>query len=456
MKRRTAAARVVATLPTLKQKTAAGRALRERVPRSSHAAWKAPAGRDPIAIVEASSQGRVAELLPIRYGRMLRSPFAFLRGSAALMAADLSGTPATGLRVQAGGDCHVLNFGVFATPERNLVFDINDFDETAEAPWEWDVKRLATSVVVAGRHAAVRAKDCRKASLAAVRSYRRRMREFALMGYLEVWFARIEAEEFLELVDPAEAERRLAREESQAMTNTSEHALPKLTRVVGGRIRIKDNPPLVYHAMSGERADVFVKDVFARYHATLRDDIRVLFDRYRLVDIATKVVGVGSVGTRCGVALFMAGPDDPLFLQVKEAMSSVLERYAGASRYRLHGERVVRGERLMQAASDMFLGWTSDDAGRSYYIRQLRDMKSSIDLEGVSAPLLARYATLCGWALARAHARSGHPAQIAGYLGKADIFDRAVASFADAYADQTELDYAAFAKAVKSGRLRAK
>jgi uncharacterized protein (DUF2252 family) len=442
--------------PTVEQRLTAGRALRKRTPRTSHAQWRPPAGRDPIALVEASSIGRVPELVPIRYGRMLRSPFAFLRGSAAVMAADLSKTPVTALRVQAGGDSHLLNFGVFATPERNLVFDINDFDETLEAPWEWDLKRLAASVVVAGRHANVRARDCRRAALEALRSYRLHMRGFARLSSLEVWFARIKAEAFLKLTDPAGARRQLARERAQAMTNVNEHVLPKLTRRVEGRLVIKDNPPLVYHTMSSARADLFVKDIVERYHLTLRNDLRVLFERYRLVDVATKVVGVGSVGTRCAVALFMTRDDDPLFLQVKEAVPSVLEKYAGKSRYRSHGERVVTGQRVMQAASDMFLGWTSDDDGRDYYVRQLRDMKASIDIDKVSAAKLAGYASLCGWALARAHARSGRPAEIAGYLGKAGIFDGAVASFAEAYADQTERDYALFAKAVKSGRLKTK
>jgi uncharacterized protein (DUF2252 family) len=445
-------------IPTAADRFGAGKARRAKVPRSSHAGWKAPARRpDPIAELEESNLGRMKDFIPIRYGRMLVSPFAFLRGSAAIMANDLSNTPVTGLRVQACGDAHLANFGAYATPERNFVFDVNDFDETLPAPWEWDIKRLCASVAVAGRHIGLRKKACANAVLRAVRSYRERIAEYAAMTHLPVWYVRLDVAAFVELIQSSQSDDFRATRKQIVHSHLGSHQLPKLTRVVNGMRRIIDNPPLVYHPAA--HADQIVENArssFEQYKRTLRDDVRVLFDRYQFIDSAVKVVGVGSVGTRCGIALFMASDDDALFLQLKEAMPSVLEPYAGKSRYENHGERVVTGQRLMQAASDMFLGWIRRDDGRDFYVRQLRDMKASADIEKMKASHLVEYALFCGWALARAHARAGDAAFISGYLGRKDTFDRALLEFAEDYADQTERDFDALAAAVKAGRLKAK
>jgi uncharacterized protein (DUF2252 family) len=434
----------------------AGKALREALPRSAHANWQPGADRpDPIALLEESSQGRLSNLVPIRYGRMVKSPFTFLRGSAVVMAADLATTPVTGLRVQSCGDCHLLNFGGFATPERNLVFDVNDFDETLPAPWEWDVKRLAASLIVAGRSVKISGKNCQEAARSALRSYRENMGKYARISPLEVWYSRIDANVVRTFAEGAGHLQRVEQHVAKALTRTSAQTLPKLSEVVHGQWRITDFPPLIYHLPPDDLLEEEVESVFQSYRQTLRDDLNVLLDRYRLVDIAIKVVGVGSVGTRCVVALLMADDNDPLFLQMKEARASVLEKYVGSSTYQNHGQRIVAGQRLMQAASDMFLGWTRSDRGHDFYVRQLRDMKTSVDIEKLSASELIGYGALCGWALARAHARSGDAAMISGYLGKSDEFDRAIADFALAYADQTECDHQALVNAVKSGRIGA-
>ena len=436
-------------------RAAAGKAWRKKVPRSNHAEWRAPARRpDPLAILEASNLGRVPELIPIRYGRMLASPFAFLRGSAAIMANDLASTPVIGNKVQACGDCHLSNFGLFATPERNIIFDINDFDETLPAPWEWDVKRLATSIFLAGRHIAGADKACSRATLAAVSAYREHMAAYAKMTQLEVWYSRIDAAMIKNLVRRA-SDREMRAIIKRARSNTSAHALPKITRLAHGKRRIVDNPPLVFHGDEGAVRQTFRKHA-QRYIQTLRADVRVLIDRYEFVDAALKVVGVGSVGTRCGIVLLMAADDDPLFLQFKEAMPSVLEPYAAKSQFENHAERVVTGQRVMQAASDVFLGWFQSLDGRDFYVRQLRDMKASAEIEGMTMSSLAEYATVCGVALARAHARSGDAVLISGYLGKTARFDRAIADFARRYADQTQRDYEKLVAAVKSGRIKAK
>jgi len=442
---------------SIADRMAAGRARRQKVPRSSQAGWQPAANRpDPIAELEESNLGRVPDLIPIRYGRMLVSPFAFLRGAAAIMASDLSSTPVTGLKVQVCGDAHLANFGAFATPERNFIFDINDFDETLPAPWEWDVKRLCASVVVAGRHIELGKKACKKAALAAVESYRSRMAAYATMTRIDVWYSRLDVSAFSGLIRSSKSVAFKATPSQIVHSHPGAHELPKLTDVVKGRLRIIGRPPLIFHPKQHNDALIeHTRQSFERYRQTLRDDVRALFDHYRFVDSAIKVVGVGSVGTRCGIALFMAGDDDPLFLQIKEAMPSVLERYAGKSRYENHGQRVVAGQRLMQAASDMFLGWIRREDGRDFYIRQLRDMKASADIENMKAPDLEEYAGFCGWALARAHARAGDPAFIAGYIGQRDPFDRAIVEFACAYADQNESDYDEFSAAVKAGRIRA-
>lgn len=442
--------------PSPNERQASGKALRDTVPRSTHGDWHPPSDRpDPITLLEISSQGRLPNLVPIRYGRMLKSPFTFLRGAAIVMAADLATTPTTGMRVQAGGDCHLLNFGGYGTPERNLVFDVNDFDETLPAPWEWDVKRLAASVVVAGRHIKVSAKNCFEAAQAATRVYREHMSKYAHMGALEVWYSRIDADVLRHFVHNTKHHQLIDRHVERALTRTSAQALPKLTEIVHGQWRIVDNPPLMYHLPPDDFLEAEVESVHQHYLSTLRDDLHVLLDRYRLVDIAIKVVGVGSVGTRCVVALLMADDNEPLFLQIKEARASVLEPYAGKSIYQNHGQRVVVGQRLMQAASDIFLGWTRSESGHDFYVRQLRDMKTAVDIEELSTSELIGYSGLCGWALARAHARSGDPVMISGYLGKSDAFERAIADFAVAYADQTERDHELFVAAVKSGRIKA-
>ncbi|HXX18058.1 MAG TPA: DUF2252 domain-containing protein [Candidatus Acidoferrum sp.] len=442
--------------PTTNERLAGGKALRARVPRKSHAEWKAPSSRpDPIDLLRQVDRGRVAELLPIRYARMRASPFGFFRGAAALMASDLSKTPGTGLRVQACGDCHVGNFGGFGSPERRLVFDINDFDETLPAPWEWDVKRLAASIVLASRELGLGESPCADAARSAVRSYRENMREYAGMHALDVWYSHLDAEILVEGAKTAAAKKRWRRIEKAAEHETADHVFPRITDVEKGRRRIVDQPPLVYHPPQMARIGKHLRDMFERYRRTLPEERRVILDRYRIIDVARKVVGVGSVGTRCAVALLMAGKHDPLFLQFKEARASVLEPYAGKSRYENQGERVVTGQRMLQSASDIFLGWTRDDDGRDYYFRQLRDMRMKIDLTAMSRQDWLEYVALCGLALARAHARTGDPARIAGYLGKSASFDQAIEKFAIAYADQTERDHAALVKAIRAGRLPA-
>jgi uncharacterized protein (DUF2252 family) len=443
--------------PTTKDRLAAGKKLREKVPRSSHSRWTSGRNHaDPIELLKGSDRGRLLTLLPIRYARMRESPFAFFRGAAALMAADLASTPVTGIRVQACGDCHVANFGGFGTPERQLVFDINDFDETLPAPWEWDVKRLAASIVLAMRQASVGERHCLDAARASVESYRKHMREYAEMTALEVWYSHLNAALFVQNAETPEARKRWQKLEAKAMLDTPGREFPKITAMQHGRPRIIDRPPLIYHSREMAAIGKHVRQMFHRYRVTLPEERRIVLDRYELVDVARKVVGVGSVGTRCAVALLMAGPHDPLLLQFKEAHASVLEPYAGKSRYANQGERVVTGQRMLQSASDVFLGWTSDEQGHDFYFRQLRDMRMKIDIEGMSKKDWFEYVELCGWVLARAHARTGDPAWIAGYLGKTEAFDEAIATFAIAYADQTERDHASFLKAIRAGQIRAR
>ncbi|MDV7209766.1 DUF2252 domain-containing protein [Azotobacter beijerinckii] len=433
----------------------AGRLLRERVPRTSHAAWLPPAKhRDPIAILEKSNEDRLQELVPIRYGRMLRSPFTFLRGSAALMAHDLSITPNTGIRVQVCGDCHLLNFGLFATPERNLVFDLNDFDETLPAPWEWDIKRLAASFAVAGRNGRLSDAQSREAAVACVSAYRENLREYSKMNPLEVWYSCLDAQTLIDTA-PDEKVRKIRQQLTEkARTRVVESVFPKIAEHVAGRPRIVDQPPILYHVADPEFLDK-VRDGLAEYRATLSDERRVLLDRYRLEDAALKVVGIGSVGTRCFIVLMFSEENHPLILQFKESCHSVLEPYAGKSQYENQGQRVVMGQRLMQSSSDIFLGWARGRGGRDFFVRQLRDMKMSVPVEGISAAQLKRYAGLCGSVLARAHAKSGDAATISGYLGKGDTFDEALGDFSLAYASQTEQDHAVLVEAVNSGRLEA-
>jgi uncharacterized protein (DUF2252 family) len=440
---------------TRAQRFSAGKALRPRVPRSAHAIWR-PAGDrpDPVELLEGSDRTRVARLLPIRYGRMALSPYTFLRGSAGVMAHDLAGTPVTGLQVQLCGDAHVGNFGAFATPERDRVFDLNDFDETLRGPWEWDVKRLATSLVLAARQARFPARVGRKAARAAVRSYRRSMARYARMRYLDIWYAHLDLESLRARV-PREARKDIRRVVASTRHRSAFHAFPRWTETVRGRPVIRDDPPLIVHYR--DHADARASARFYRtYLSTLPTERRMLLERYHLVDVAQKVVGVGSVGTVCSVLLLLGDDDvrDPLFLQLKQAQASVLEPYVGASPYANHAERVVVGQHLIQEASDVLLGWSTLES-RDFYVRQLRDLRSSIDITALSPRELLGRGEACGAALARAHARTGDPAQISGYLGQGDAFDRAVADFAEAYAGQTERDYAEFLRAIRKGRLPA-
>lgn len=436
---------------------AKGEQLRTKVPRSAHAAWKPPANRvDPLSLIKESDKGRLPELVPIRHGRMMKSPFTFYRGAALNMASDLAMTPATGARVQACGDAHLLNFGIYATPERRLVFDVNDLDETLPAPWEWDLKRLAASFVLACRSNGLSEADARQAALACCHSYREHMAEFSQMRALDVWYASLDVEDFLPRIKNAESRKRAhKRLEKARKRSVTEHDFPVLADTSSESVTIRDNPPLIYHwPGAGQRQYAAnVRDAFAHYRDTLPEERRVLLDRFVMKDVALKVVGVGSVGTFCGIALMMAAENDPLFLQIKQANASVLEPYAGKSIYRNHGERVVRGCLLMQSASDLFLGWTEGRLGRNFYIRQLRDMKVKILVELFGLTDMLQYAEICGFVLSRAHARSGESALISGYMGKSDSFDKAIAAFSVAYADQSEKDHAVLMKAVRKGDL---
>jgi uncharacterized protein (DUF2252 family) len=433
------------------------------VARAAHADWAPAAERpDPVALLARRDRSRLADFVPIRYGRMLASPFAFLRGAASIMADDLSRTAVTGLGVQAAGDAHLLNFGVFGTEERNLVFGINDFDETLPGPWEWDVKRLAASGVVAAREVGASQAQAAEAARAAVRSYRTRIREYAAFGGLDLWYTQVRAEDILPALHPR------ARVHAQewlrsARKSTNLQVLEKATEVIDGSFRIIDHPPLIVHAgLDQHEALQRGLDEWSRtYRLSLLNDRRVLFERYALVDVARKVVGVGSVGTRCFVALFRGEDDrDPLFLQMKQALPSVLEPYLGRSGAH-HGRRVVDGQRLIQPSPDVFLGWGSaraPDGGRlDFYVRQLRDMKgsASADPDTMRPGGLPQFTALCGWALALAHARSGDAPAIGGYLGPGEAFDEAIVRFAVAYADQTERDHAALVAAWKAGKIRA-
>ncbi|MSW83161.1 MAG: DUF2252 domain-containing protein [Actinobacteria bacterium] len=439
-----------------------GAALREQVPLEALGTWRAPEGRpDPVAILEVQAADRVADLVPIRYGRMLVSPFTFLRGSAAVMAWDLAQAPTPDLRVQCCGDAHLLNFGSFAAPDRRLVFDLNDFDETLPAPFEWDVKRLVASFEVAGRDNGFAPRDTRRAVKAAAESYRTWMRHFAATGFLDTWFTRLDMQFVLEIIErvaPKELAKRSAKQVAKARKRTNVGALGRFAEQVDGAWRIKAEPPTIVRMRFEDHPGMeeIVLGAFEDYLASMDPDRRALVSRYRLEDMARKVVGVGSVGTEAFMFLLMGDrDDDPLFLQVKQALPSVLEPYAGASAYDNHGQRVVVGQRIMQAASDPFLGWVQGrgEAARHFYLRQLRDMKGSFDVSVMIPEGFEGYARICGGTLARAHARSGHPAQIAGYLGDDDTFDRALARFARAYADQTEDDHRALSDAAAVGRI---
>ncbi len=454
----------ISTFSTRAERYAAGKSLRTQVPRTSHGEWAPAADRpDPISLLEEQNRTRVQELVPIRMGRMSLSPFAFLRGSAVVMASDLAKTPISGIKVQLCGDAHVSNFGGFATPERRLVFDVNDFDETLPGAWEWDLKRMAASIIVAGRENGYSAQENRQAVVGSIQQYQTLMQRGASMKCLDVWYAHIDIETLMGMVK-RKGQERLQKQQQRASRRTSEGVFPKMAEVVDGQYRIKDEPPLIMHVedlgdvkKTQEHEAERIKGAFDAYVETLQDDRKVLLSKYHFVDIARKVVGVGSVGTRCWVLLFMAGGDgdDPLFLQVKEAGASTLEPYFGNSAYANHGERVVQGQRLMQEASDIFLGWTKGEVV-DLYVRQLRDMKVSAEIATLSKKEFDFYTRVCASALARAHGRSGDPAMISGYLGNSDAFAQAIARFAEAYADQTERDHATLLAAIKEGNIQAK
>lgn len=450
------------------ERAAAGKAARSVSPRSGHAGWEPSDGRpDPVAILERQAASRVPELVPIRHGRMAASPFAFFRGAAAVMAADLATTPLSGLRAQACGDAHLANFGAFGAPDRRLVFDLNDFDESLPGPWEWDVKRLGASFALAGRENGFKGKERAAAVLTAARSYRESMRAFAALRNLEVWYARLDVESALaEIESEPKLAKRVRKGVEKAQAKDSLRALERLTHEVDGELRIRAEPPLIVPAeellpdAEAHELEAALRQVLETYRSTLPLDRQHLLDGYRFRHAARKVVGVGSVGTRAWVVLLTGADDgDPLFLQAKEAEASVLEPYAGASRFENHGRRVVEGQRLMQAASDIFLGWCQasgvDGRPRDFYVRQLWDWKRSVDVERLTPHGLELYARMCGWTLARAHARSGDRVAISAYLGGSDSFDRAIAAFSEAYADQSERDHAALLSAIDAGRVEA-
>jgi uncharacterized protein (DUF2252 family) len=447
-------------LPSVEVRIAKGKALRKKFPRIKLGAYKPAAKRaDPVSILMAQGKTRLPELVPIRYARMLASPFAFLRGGAAIMAADLAAQgKTTGINVQACGDMHVANFGVFASAERNLIFGINDFDETLPGPWEWDLKRLVASIVASGRFLGADKDLCAEAVRAAVSSYRKRMKEFAFMGSLELWYSTITEEDILKTLPP-EQQKALKKITSKALTRTHMQVLGKLTDMVDNKYRLRMDAPFIVretHTQAGRPVEEALKLLLESYFLSIGDDRKTLLKHYHIVDVARKVVGVGSVGTRCWI-IFLIGNNtgDPLFLQVKEAQPSVLEPFLSRSVYKNHGQRVVQGQRLLQAAPDIFLGWGELD-GLHFYFRQLRDMKGGVEFEPgkVNLKNYPAYSKLCAWAMALAHAKSGDAAMIAGYVGNSTELDEAMVSFGSAYADQTEKDHKALAAAAKSGRIK--
>ena len=458
---------------TRDERIAAGKNARKEVPRSSHAEWEPAEGRpDPVELLEEQAVTRIPELVPIRYGRMSVSPFTFYRGAALLMASDLTHTPSSGLTVQACGDAHLSNFGGFASPERELIFDLNDFDETLPGPWEWDLKRLAASVAVAGRSQGFKGAVRRDLLLGCVRRYRQAMGRFAGMGNLQVWYSMLSSDFLREAMSGLKADHRkefqsrVEKATAKATTKDSMKAFAKLTTRVEGHLQIISDPPVIVRAVDLLPADeaqdmqATMQGLFDEYKATLQDDRRRLLEGYRFVDLARKIVGVGSVGTRCWILLLegRTAERDPLFLQFKEAQPSVLEGFTGESEFENHGRRVVEGQRLMQSASDIMLGWLHTEKGfdgrpRDFYGRQLWDWKFSADVDAMTPRIMGPYVEMCAWTLARAHARSGDRLAIASYLGQSDVFDRAIADFAEAYADQSERDYESLSGAIKSGRV---
>jgi len=432
---------------------AQGKSIRQQVGRKEHAEFKLNKTRPSVAdMIKASDHDRLPKLIPVRHERMSISPFSFYRGTAGIMAYDLSTLPRTNIMVQAMGDCHLMNFGGFATPERTLVFDANDFDETLPASWEWDLKRLATSFVLAGRHNKLKERDARELAFIVSQSYRNHLIEFEKLNTLDLWYMKFDLQTLREKSKSTETRQMLQNEILQAQKQNVEKILYKTTKNVSGNFEIADQPPLIYHDRTTNDKDILIH-LLNYYMETLQGDRRWLLEQYHIVDFAVKAVGVGSVGTRCYVLLMMNDREEPLFIQVKEAKESVLEPYTGKSRFAHSGQRVVEGQRLVQTASDIFLGWSTGPAGRHFYLRQLRDKKISPDVEHFDNEVLKAYAKLCGRMLARAHAKTGNPSVLAGYMGRSEILDDAISRFAVAYADQTEKDYEDFTKAMKKGLL---
>lgn len=432
-----------------------GKSLRKKTSRASHSQWKPPSNRnDPIDILIKSNEGRLEDLIPVRFGKMAKSPFAFLRGSASIMASDLSKTPASGLQTQSCGDCHLVNFGAYATPERNIVFDMNDFDETHIAPWEWDLKRLAVSFIVAGREKNYSDKINKRAVLAVVRSYLENMRNFSSMKILDVWYSKVDENKILKTFSQdKEYIKNFIKSRREFRKNSDYNNLSKLIERKHGEFRIKDQKPVIYHSDDIDHTKDKMSKFFSLYKDSLPEEKKYLFNKFKFTDVAYKVAGVGSVGTRCYIALFTGEDKTPLLLQVKEARQSVLAPFTQKSKYTNNGERIVTGQRLMQAASDIFLGWTKTDDEKHFYVRQLRDLKIETKLETQSAEVFIMYAELCGKVLAKSHSKAGDVAEISGYLGKSEEFDNAIADFAFKYAKQNEDDFESFKKAIKDKRI---
>ncbi|MGA8575395.1 MAG: DUF2252 domain-containing protein [Candidatus Cybelea sp.] len=442
---------------SVEQSVEAGRTLRTRIGRHQQATWKPRASRDPLQILKESDAGRLPDVLPIRYGRMAHDPFAFYRGAAAIMASDLAALPVSGIRTQVCGDCHLLNFGAFRTAEQRCLFDVNDFDETALGAWEWDAKRLATSVILAGKSLGLAGSETRGAALEAIRSYREHMRKYATMPVLELWYDRLDESNVAAIIEAATGKRARDARSKKLQAVSSAHAYPSFVSSMRGAVKIVDQPPLLFHPPDVPAFLDMISATFALYRRTLSADRQALFARFTLQDAAYKVVGVGSVGTRCLVALFTANDGSALILQMKEARASVLETYAGAPGGRSPGARVVDGERILQAATDAFLGFTTDSDGRDYYVRQLHDVKAGFTVVHMNARELHDYAAFCGWALARAHAKAGgNAAMTAGYLGRSSSFDEAALEFAQAYSKQNDEDYERLVDAVRKGQIAAK
>jgi len=437
-----------------KEKYATGKEMRGKVSRTEHSVWKVPPNRPSVKnMIDLSNYDRLPDLVPVRHFRMSASPFVFYRATASLMARDLSFTPSSGINVQICGDCHLMNFGGFATPERHMVMDINDFDETLPGPWEWDVKRLAVSFILAAREKNLNSNNARDIVMDLITAYQNALDEFANMNLLDLWYLKFDLEEIVKEQKSDELKDRLAKNLAKGNKQTHDKVFYKMTSDNMGQFTITDQPPLILHPFNLEESRDMINTFFEQYKSTLQPDRRLLFEQYHITDVALKVVGVGSVGTRCYVALLLNDNNEPLFIQVKEARQSVLEPFNKASIYGHHGERIVQGQRLMQSASDIFLGWTTGPQGRQYYLRQLRDKKISPDINTLNKEFLTIYAQYCARVLAKAHCKTNQGAVICGYIGKGNRFAESIAQFAELYADQTEKDFEEFKKAIQKGEL---